>query len=306
MSGFDAKRIFQREMVKIWKNAFVNPKWSKTKFSAKTCIPWGTLMQKAFSVLRHGQLKTAFRQILTNSCWKMGSASNRVMQYNSFLKTVFCAILGLKTAFFKIFTIFRWKMRFASDPVMEYNFIFKTVFCSILGWKQLFNKCSPFVAKNAFCIKSIHGIQIFLKNCVCSIFGWTFFKIFYHFSLKNAILIRSSHGNNSFFKTMSCSIVDWKQRFVKFLPFLAEKCVLTQTYSWNNTLSWKLCFGPFLVENSVLQKFHHLSLKKGFSIKSTHGFQNCVLIHFGFIRAFRQVFTISCWKIQKNPNPVMK
>ena len=26
MSGFDAKRIFQREMVKIWKNAFVNPK----------------------------------------------------------------------------------------------------------------------------------------------------------------------------------------------------------------------------------------------------------------------------------------
>ena len=38
MSGFDAKRIFQREMVKILKNAVFNPQWSKTQFSRKSYI----------------------------------------------------------------------------------------------------------------------------------------------------------------------------------------------------------------------------------------------------------------------------
>ena len=33
--GFDAKRIFQREMVKSWQNAFFNLKWRKTHFSRK-------------------------------------------------------------------------------------------------------------------------------------------------------------------------------------------------------------------------------------------------------------------------------
>ena len=33
MTGFDAKRIFQREMVKTWQNALTNPQWSKTQFS---------------------------------------------------------------------------------------------------------------------------------------------------------------------------------------------------------------------------------------------------------------------------------
>ena len=32
MSGFDAKRIFQQEMVKILKNAVFNPHWRKTVY----------------------------------------------------------------------------------------------------------------------------------------------------------------------------------------------------------------------------------------------------------------------------------
>ena len=37
MSGFDAKHIFLQEMVKIWQNAVLNPKWSKIQFSRKSC-----------------------------------------------------------------------------------------------------------------------------------------------------------------------------------------------------------------------------------------------------------------------------
>ena len=35
MSGFDAKRIFQREMVKSLQKAVFNLKWRKTHFSRK-------------------------------------------------------------------------------------------------------------------------------------------------------------------------------------------------------------------------------------------------------------------------------
>ena len=38
MSGFDAKRISQREMVTIFKDAVFNPQWSKTQFSRKSYI----------------------------------------------------------------------------------------------------------------------------------------------------------------------------------------------------------------------------------------------------------------------------
>ena len=38
MTGFDAKRNFQREMVKTWQNALMNPQWSKTQFSRKSYI----------------------------------------------------------------------------------------------------------------------------------------------------------------------------------------------------------------------------------------------------------------------------
>ena len=48
LTGFDAKRKFQREMVKTWGNALMNPQCSKTQFWRKICIPWVDLMQNAF------------------------------------------------------------------------------------------------------------------------------------------------------------------------------------------------------------------------------------------------------------------
>ena len=38
MSGFDAKRISQPEMVTMFKVAVFNPQWSKTQFSRKSFI----------------------------------------------------------------------------------------------------------------------------------------------------------------------------------------------------------------------------------------------------------------------------
>ena len=35
MTGFNAKRIFQREIVKTWQNALINPQWSKTQLWKK-------------------------------------------------------------------------------------------------------------------------------------------------------------------------------------------------------------------------------------------------------------------------------
>ena len=40
ISGFDGKPIFQREMVKILKNAVFNPQWSKTQFSRVILHDW--------------------------------------------------------------------------------------------------------------------------------------------------------------------------------------------------------------------------------------------------------------------------
>ena len=48
MTGFNAKRIFQREMVKTWQNALINPQWSKTQFCKKFFILSVDLMQNAF------------------------------------------------------------------------------------------------------------------------------------------------------------------------------------------------------------------------------------------------------------------
>ena len=49
MTGFDAKRNFQREMVKSWRKAVFNlKKQIKTHFSRKSCIPRVYLMQNAF------------------------------------------------------------------------------------------------------------------------------------------------------------------------------------------------------------------------------------------------------------------
>ena len=49
MTGFDAERNFQREMVKSWRKAVFNlKKQIKTHFSRKSCIPRVYLMQNAF------------------------------------------------------------------------------------------------------------------------------------------------------------------------------------------------------------------------------------------------------------------
>ena len=45
-------------------------------------------------VLRYGELKTGFRQILPILAEKWGFASNPLMEYNSSLKTVFCAMVS--------------------------------------------------------------------------------------------------------------------------------------------------------------------------------------------------------------------
>ena len=48
MSGFDVKRIFQPEKVKIRLNASFKSQWSKTAFLIKSCIPGVDLMQNPF------------------------------------------------------------------------------------------------------------------------------------------------------------------------------------------------------------------------------------------------------------------
>ena len=152
MSGFDAKRIFQWEMVKISENAVFNP------------------------------------------------------------KTAFCQVLFISGC----------KMHFELNPVMEYNSSLKTVFYSIVGWKQ---------------------------------------------------------------------------RYAKFKPIFAEKCVLHQIHLWHTTLFWKVCFALLCVRNNVLPSFHHFPLKNGFCIKSTQGIQlflkKCVLLHCDLKEAFCRIFTTS-------------
>ena len=48
MSGFDAKRIFQREMVKILKNAVLNPHWRKTVFKKELYCMTGCDAKRIF------------------------------------------------------------------------------------------------------------------------------------------------------------------------------------------------------------------------------------------------------------------
>ena len=48
MSIFDAKPIFQRELVKIWRNAVFNLPWWKTQFSRKSFNSRVDLMSHAF------------------------------------------------------------------------------------------------------------------------------------------------------------------------------------------------------------------------------------------------------------------
>ena len=48
ISRFEETRIVKRELVKIWRDALLEPKLSKTHFSSKSCTPWVHSMQNAF------------------------------------------------------------------------------------------------------------------------------------------------------------------------------------------------------------------------------------------------------------------
>ena len=75
-----------------------------------------------------------------------------------FLKNCILRYGELKTAFRRNS---RWNVGFASNPLMEYNSFLKTVCCFIVSWKQRFSKFLPFLAENAFSIKSTHGLKLF-------------------------------------------------------------------------------------------------------------------------------------------------
>ena len=135
------------------------------------------------------------------------------------------------------------------------------------------------------CIKSTHGIKLFLEKYVLRYFG-----------LKTAFL-------------KIITIFRWKVRFLKFFPFFVAKGVLHQIELWKTTLSWKLCLDPLWVHKSVLPSFHHFSLKNAFCIKPSHAIklflENCVLLHCGLKTAFFKIFTISPWKKRFASNPLM-
>ena len=95
-------------------------------------------------------------------------------------------------------------------------------------------------------------------------------------------------------------MVSWKQLFAKFSLILAEKWVLHQIESCNTTLSWKLCFVPFWVENSVFQNFHHFSLKNAFCIRSSHGIQLIFKTVFCSILGWKQLFNKCSPFVAKN------
>ena len=98
MSGFDAKPIFQRELIKMWRNAVFNSPLRKIQFSGELYSMSGF------------NAKPVFQQDLVKMCRK--------------------AVIN--------------------SP-----------------WRKI--QFSPFLAKNAFCIKSPHGIQVFAENFVCFI-----------------------------------------------------------------------------------------------------------------------------------------
>ena len=79
----------------------------------------------------------------------------------------------LKTAFCKVFIISCWKILFILNPLMQYNSFLKSVFCFILGWKQRFTSFLPFLAEKCV-LHQIHSWNTFLfwKVCFSQFRGW--------------------------------------------------------------------------------------------------------------------------------------
>ena len=107
----------------------------------------------------------------------------------------------LKTAFCKDFTISRWKMRFASNPLMKYSCFLKSVFCFFLGWKQRFTSFLPFLAEKCV-LHQIHSWKTTFSSKVSSQFWVenSVLPSFHHFLLKNTFYIESTHAVQLFLK----------------------------------------------------------------------------------------------------------
>ena len=99
-------------------------------------------------------------------------------------------------------------MRFASNPLMDYNSFLKTVFLHCVESRVLPN-FHHFSLKNVFVIKSTHGITPFLENCVflhCGLktaCGQVFTISHQKMRLTSNPLVKY----NSFWKTVFCAMV---------------------------------------------------------------------------------------------------
>ena len=213
-----------------------------------------------------------------------------------FLETIFSSIVGWNKRFVKFSPFLTKKCVFHQIYSWNTNLFWKLCFHPLSVESRILQNLHHFLVKNAFCIKSTHGIKLFLENCVFrhGAMKTAFRQIFTNsrwkmgFALNPVSILR--HGElitafrhiftnscwntgfalnplmeyNSFLKTVFCAMVSWKQRFATFLSILAEIWVLHQIYSWNTTLSWKLCFALLWVENSVFQNFQNFSPKMRF------------------------------------------
>ena len=136
------------------KNAFDIKSTRELKLFLKKCV------------LRYGKFKRAFRQIFTNSRRKQGFASNPVMEYNSFLKTVFCAMVSWKQRFVTFSPFIAKKCVLNQIHLWNTNLFWKRCFPPLCVESRVLPNLNHFSLKNTFCNKSTHGIKLFLENCV--------------------------------------------------------------------------------------------------------------------------------------------
>ena len=188
----------------------------------------------------------------------------------------------LKTGFRQILPILAEKWVLHQIHSWNTNLFWKLCFLQVWVENSVLPTFHYVWRKIAFDIKSTRELKLFLENCVLRYgeFKTAFRKIFTNFRRKMGFASNPVMEYNSSLKTVFCAMVSWIQRFVTFLPILAEKWVLHQIHSWNTNLFWKLCFPKLWVENSVLPSFNNFSQKNAFDIKSSRELKlflkNCV------------------------------
>ena len=120
-----------------------------------------------------------------------------------------------------------------------------------------------------FSIKSIHGIQLFVKKCVSLYLG------FVNSGLKNIPYL------------LFCI------KFSNGIQLFLDKCVLLHCS----------------VKSAFCQVFTISGWKMFFCIKSSHGIllllKNVILLYCGLKTAFCQKLSNSCWKMRFASNPLM-